>query len=277
MNKLPFADLHVHSFMSDGTMSPKDILKKAEENGIGLLAIADHDMFDGSVELCKIGEESEVKCVPAAEITCTENGRQVHVLCYRPNLKNAAFLSFVAEGRKKLDMMSVRLIEKMKEAGYRVSREEFEKFEYDRTGGGWKALHYFLEIGVTQNLKDGFSLYDSFGCGYETAGFPSVKTAIDNIHSAEGIAVIAHPGVSLDANDSRCFVSQLERFVSFGADGVECFYPEHSAAISDICERFCDERGLLKTSGSDFHGSFTSRAFGVPRKKTEELRLNGII
>ena len=112
-NSLPFADLHVHSYYSDGTCSPGQILKTAEELGIGVLAVADHDVFEGSAELCEISKNSPVNCIPAVEITCDDNGRQVHVLAYRPDFTNEEFRKFVADGRRKLDGMSIDLIEKM--------------------------------------------------------------------------------------------------------------------------------------------------------------------
>ena len=275
--ELSFADLHVHSYYSDGTHSPAQILALAEEKGIGTLAIADHDVFNGSLELMKLSENSRVKCIPAVEITCDDFGRQIHVLAYHPDFTDDGFCAFVSDGRRKLDGMSMSLIEKMKAAGYSVSVEDFNAFNCERGGGGWKALHYFKSIGLTNELKDGFSLYPKFGCGYETAGFPSVCEAVSKIHSVGGIAVIAHPGVSVKTNDCSEFIAELEKLVGYGADGIECFYSEHTAEITALCECFCDEHGLLKTCGSDFHGSFLTRQLGTPCKKTEELRLDGII
>ena len=276
-NSLPFADLHVHSYYSDGTCSPEQILKTAEELGIGVLAVADHDVFEGSAELCEISKNSPVNCIPAVEITCDDNGRQVHVLAYRPDFTNEEFRKFVADGRRKLDGMSIDLIEKMQSAGYPVSVDEFDAFTCPRGSGGWKALHYFHSIGITKNLKDGFSLYPEFDCGYEKAGFPSVEKAIKMIHSVSGIAIIAHPGVSVKTRIEKEFLAELEKFVSYGANGIECFYSEHTPDITAVCELFCTERGLLMTCGSDFHGSFLTRQLGTPRKKTEELLLDGII
>ena len=276
-NNLPFADLHVHSYYSDGTYSPAEILSLAEEKGIGVLAIADHDVLDGSSELVKLSENSAVKCIPAVEITCDDFGRQIHVLAYHPDFTDECFRSFVSDGRRKLDGMSVSLIEKMKVAGYPVSVDDFERFTCKLGSGGWKALHYFKSIGITKELKDGFSLYSEFGCGYETAGFPSVCDAVSKIHSVGGIAIIAHPGVSVKTSLGEKFVSELEKLIGYGADGIECFYSEHSPEVTELCERFCDEHGLLKTCGSDFHGTFLTRQLGFPCKKTEELRLDGII
>ena len=62
MNDLPFADLHVHSYFSDGTMSPAELIKKAKASGVGLFAVADHDTFAGSAELCNLGEISGIQC-----------------------------------------------------------------------------------------------------------------------------------------------------------------------------------------------------------------------
>ena len=276
-NDYPFADLHVHSYYSVGTFSPAEILSLAEKKGVGLLAVADHDCFAGSEELCSVCAGSPVKCVPAVEITCTENRRQVHVLGYRPDFSNRRFSEFVSEGRRKLDGMSVSLIIIMKAAGYDVDVGEFENFRYDRSGGGWKALHYFRSKGIIKDLFDGFTLYPDFGCDYADAGFPGVRTAIEEVHSAGGIAIIAHPGVSLTVGDSNRFMDELMTFVSYGADGIECFYPEHSLETTAVCEHLCDALGLLKTCGSDHHGNFNMRPVGIPAKRISELRLGDIL
>lgn len=274
---IPFVDLHVHSYYSDGTFSPEQILEQAENAGVGLLAIADHDMTEGSAELCKISAHSRVQCVPAVEITCDDFGKQVHVLAYGADFSNTEFRSFVADGRRRLDGMSTDLVDKMQAAGYPVSREALESFPYTPGGGGWKALYYFKAVGITKQIKDGFSLYDRFGCGYDSAGFTSVENAVRNIHNAGGIAIIAHPGVSIKDKSDQDFVAELKRLIGYGADGLECFYSEHTPHITTLCVDFCDKNMLLKTCGSDSHGTFLSRQIGVPSVTAKELRLGKIL
>ena len=63
-----FADLHIHSYYSDGTMSPKEILEMAKNNNVALMAITDHDVLEGSRELLKICEGTGIKCIAGVEL-----------------------------------------------------------------------------------------------------------------------------------------------------------------------------------------------------------------
>jgi len=269
-----FADLHIHSYYSDGTMSPRQILDLAKERNVGLIAISDHDTFEGSVELMKICDKSGIKCIPAVEITTIDKGHQIHVLGYNPDFTSDRFRSFVAHGRKELDKMSITLINKLHYDGKAVSVEEYEAYPDDRTLGGWKALRYIVDSGIAKDKFEGMRLYPENGVGYETADFSDTETAIKEIISAGGAAIIAHPGLSVPKDS---FTDDLERYISYGASGAECYYSEYDEETTQRCLDFCKNRNLNITCGSDFHGTFLSRELGTPQISTEDLVLNKII
>lgn len=255
-------DLHVHSIYSDGTQTPAEILALAEERGVALLAIADHDLLTGSEELARLSAASLVKCIPAVELTACEGGTCLHVLAYGYRFGDSEFAAFVADGRRRLDEMSDRLIEVMERAGERVSVAEYGAFEHDHRLGGWKALHYLVEKGITSTPLDGARLYPMYGVGYDTAGFPTVAETCRAIHRAGGIAVLAHPGVTFGTLDGPVFEAKLRALVEQGIDGIECYYPRHDEATVARYLALCDELGLYVTCGSDSHGSFTGAALG---------------
>ena len=93
-----YADLHVHSMYSDGTMTIEEILEEADKQQVGLLAVSDHDMLDGARALQKLAKENEkyknIKCIPSVEINALDGERNVHILGFYVDLQNKEFDSF---------------------------------------------------------------------------------------------------------------------------------------------------------------------------------------
>lgn len=265
-------DLHVHSIYSDGTLTPAELLALAEERGVKLFAVADHDVLEGSKELVRLSAGSEVRCVPAVELTGFDSGVCVHVLAYGYSFADSEFAEYVKINRRKLDEMSDRLIEAMERAGEPVSGSEYASFEHNKRLGGWKALHYLVEKGITRAPLEGLPLYPRYGVGYGTAGFPPVAELCKVIHRAGAIAVLAHPGVTLGAIDLPENEAKLLKLISMGIDGIECYYPQHSPATVARLLALCDELGLYVTSGSDSHGAFTGAELGIIPVTLEDIR-----
>lgn len=270
-----FVDLHNHSLYSDGSMSPQEIVKAAKEAFVSILAITDHDVLEGSKELLRIGEKEGLHVISGVEVNAIEGKDNIHVLGYGVNLEDEIFNRRIKGNREKLDQISIILIDKLKAVGYNVSVEEFHRASYSMSYGGWKALYYFLEKGITDSLTDGFRLYDEYQCGYDIVDFPSVAEVVNWIHEANGIAILAHPGVSLLKPDmtNEEFYATLSQFLSYGLDGIECYYPKHSNMVTETCVRVCKERGLYITTGSDCHGAFQKSKIGELGVKLELLRL----
>ena len=82
MNPVKYADLHVHTFFSDGTFSPEEVVTLAKEKNISCIAISDHDCTDGVEPALKKGKELGVEVIPAVELTVIENSKEIHMLGY---------------------------------------------------------------------------------------------------------------------------------------------------------------------------------------------------
>lgn len=256
------ADLHIHSYYSDGTMSPEEILHEAVKNHVGLLAITDHDMLEGSIELKEMCINQDILYIPGVELDSLDQGINFHILGYGVDLQNKKFRGFVRKNRYLLDMVNVKLIEKMQEDYAAISMTDYNLFQYDRRKGGWKALHYLMEKGLTKNLREGFAYYSKYQVTHDCVDFPSVKTVCEAIHHAGGKAVLAHPGVSITEMDMELFKGRLMWLLGYGLDGIECYYATHSEAITQTSLAVCNEGDLLITSGSDCHGEFGSACIG---------------
>jgi predicted metal-dependent phosphoesterase TrpH len=270
------ADLHIHSFYSDGTMSPEDILAEALAKGVGLLSITDHDILEGSRELQRLCNKQDIQCISGVELDSLDNGIDIHILGYGMNLSDDVFCAFVEKNRSLLEQVSIKLVEKMQQDYASINLEDYLKYTYDNRKGGWKALHYLMEKGLTKTLIDGCTFYPRYGCTYDCVEFPSVATVCQYIHNAGGKAVLAHPGVVIKQKDMDIFKNEVIQLVDLGLDGIECYYPTHTNDITKACVEICKDRNLLITSGSDCHGQFQDTEIGEMDMPIEQLNLGDL-
>ena len=194
-------------------------------------------------------------CIPAAELECTWEGVQLHILSYGADPSDPRLMGLAARNREILDGMSDTLIERMIPEHPKLSLEGFRAFSHDRSLGGWKGLHYLHSMGVTRTPKEGAHLYARYDVLYENAGFPDLSTLLDAIHGAGGKAVLAHPGYTLKALDEDEMEHRVRELIDWGLDGLECYYPLHDAKMTRSFRSLCLEKDLLITAGSDCHGS----------------------
>lgn len=270
------ADLHIHSFYSDGTMSPKEILITAFNRNVGILAITDHDILDGSVELMKLCGKYDIKYISGVEIDVIDSGINYHILGYGVNLEDKVFCDFIEQNCILLEEVNIKLIEKMQNDYECITLSDYLNFTYDKRMGGWKALHYFVKKGLTKSLYEGFMLYSKYEHSYNCVQFPSIKLACKYIHNAGGKSILAHPGKVINETNIDDFKKELLRIINLGIDGIECYYPSHTEDITNVCIEICEDRNLLITCGSDCHGEFEDTEIGEMNIPIENLRLGDI-
>lgn len=273
----PYADLHVHSYYSDSSMSPEEIVRAAGAGGVGILAIADHDILAGNLASRDICKAYSIRYIPAVEIDTLYKGENYHILAYGFDAGNTAFTEYINHTRFLLDEVSVKLVELMSADYSGISLKDYFEYEYDRRLGGWKALQYFMDKGLTSFLKEGIGFYNKYGVTYDKSGYSTITAAAYRIKSAGGYAVLAHPGELILSSDKEEIKDELRRIVLFGMDGIECYYPTHSDVMTGACVEVCEENSLLITSGSDCHGTFGKTSVGEMKMPVGKLRLGKLL
>lgn len=271
-----FADMHIHSKYSDGSLTPEEIVRTARGNGVGLISVCDHNVIEGSIETARIAREAGLKYILGVEIDAIFEGQDVHILCYNADFANQPLIKSIRSARAVLDGMSAELLRRMIKDYPVLSEEDYAAFTHDSTKGGWKMLQYLAARGVTGSLKEGFPYYDKYGVTYAEAGFESAEHTVALIHAAGGKAVLAHPGVNFSTESISGFERQLEHIMDIGLDGVECHYVRHTPGITRKCIEICDRRGKMITAGSDCHGAFNNNQIGQTRTSISDLRLDGL-
>jgi len=272
-----YADLHIHSTHSDGSLSPEEIVREAVAHGVGLIAVTDHELVSGSLEAEPIARRAGLGFIRGVEVECRADGRFHHLLAYGVDFFEPRFACLIAENRRKLDDMSVELVRRLEPLYPQLSLPDFEAFEHDVTLGGWKGLGYLLHRGVTKTIREGMPLYNLHGVTYEGAGFPPLDAAVTAIHQAGGHVVLAHPGATVPHPDGETFLAGVRALLDRGLDGVECYYPLHTDEMTRRLLELCRARELLITAGSDCHGVFGRTRVGQMDVPVEALSLKGLI
>ena len=270
-------DLHVHSYYSDGTMSPKEIVREAKNKNLGIIAITDHDVLDSYEEVKVEAEKEGIIVIRGVEIDSIFEGHLVHLLAYKFN-DNKKFFELVNKAKEQLLETSIELIRRMEKDYENISLEDYNSYEYDRRKGGWKGIHYLFDRKVTEGLFDGMKFYGKYECGHEKFDFPSVKEVCDTTHEAGGYVVLAHPCNYYKDKTKEKILEKLEILKSDGIDGIECYYPANSDLMTETCVEFCKDNDLIITAGSDSHGDFGAVSKGIEyylgAVKADDKKLN---
>lgn len=243
-----FADLHVHTYLSDGTFSPQEAVERAKGMGLSCIAITDHDCVDGIEPASEAGEKLDLEIIPGVELTAQEEGIEVHLLGFFIDWKDEPFLKklkIICQSRVK---RTYQMIERLKK--YNIAIDPEEVFRTSGPGSVGR-LHVALVMekhGYVSSVKEAFNRYigDKAPC-YVRHFEISAKEAIAEIKRIGGAAVFAHPYVMGKNN----FIAQ---FIKYGLDGIEAYHSDHPGTASKHYIELAQKYKLLVTGGSDCHG-----------------------
>lgn len=275
-------DLHIHTYYSDGTMSPKEVVEDAKRKNLGIIAITDHDVLDSYEELKVEAEKAGIIAIRGVEIDSIFEGHLVHLIAYKFE-DNEKLFKLINHAKEQLLETSIELIRRMENDYEGISLEDYNSYEYERRKGGWKGIHYLHDRKITEGLFDGVKFYGKYDCGHEKFAFPSVGEVCNTVHDANGYVVLAHPCNYYSNKNKEDILEKLEILKSLGIDGVECYYPANSDLMTNTCLEFCKDNNLIITAGSDGHGDFGAVSKGIEyyigaiNKDSEILNINKLL
>jgi predicted metal-dependent phosphoesterase TrpH len=240
-------ELQAHSTVSDGQLSPAEVVAQAWEAGVTTLALTDHDAIAGVAEAAEAAEKLGVELVPAVEMSCVhEYAEDLHICGYWVDL--ATITPTCERAQRERISRAEEIIGRLNKWGFEVKLEDAIAEAGDALSIG--RPHIARAAGATGDLGPFFEEYlVPGGKAFVPRRWPTAEQAIALIHEAGGSAVIAHPYWDIDDPDE---VEDLIR--SLRPDGVEVFYPPHTQEQTEHLLELCDELGLVPTGSSDFHG-----------------------
>jgi 3',5'-nucleoside bisphosphate phosphatase len=263
----PRFDLQSHSTHSDGSLPAAEVVARAAEAGVELLALSDHDTIAGVSEAMSAGERLGVRVVPAVEISAVDDGastpRELHILGYNVDHVQPQLRERLTEFLADREQRTLRMADALKQEGFELDESELR----ERIAGGKPIGRPHLagavlsapanaarlqreQIGDVGSLIRGYLIEGK--PAFRMRVTPTVAEAVEAIHDAGGVAVWAHP--FWDISDPQEVLDSVERFAALGMDGIEVFYITHTRDQTELLARRSGELGLLQTGSADYHG-----------------------
>ena len=270
-------DLHIHTTASDGTFTPEEVVREASRIGLAAVAITDHDTAAGYARAAAEGENCGLEVVPGIEIS-TKFRSAVHILGYYIDAQSPALGEVLDWMHRDREERNVKLCAMLRASGVDIDIERMHARFGDLVGRPHFA-EIMIENGMARDMNDAFErLLNKNKPYFIPRQFLPIERSIEIIREAGGTAVLAHPfQYRLDDEALR---ELIEHCMASGLEGIECRYSGYDARMCAYLESLAAEYGLVRTGGSDFHGTIKSDILlgtgkgelNVPYAFLEELR-----
>ena len=258
-NTLLNADLHSHSVVSDGTLSPEELALRAKSNGVELWALTDHDEVGGLERAMAAAREQGLPFLTGTEISVSFVGATVHIVGLGFDHTDATLLKGLSTTRSGRAQRAQQMSDELAKAGIPGALEGAMKYvgNPDLISRSHFA-RYIVEAGHCPDTNAVFRKYLAEGKpGYVPHQWAKLSEAVGWITGAGGVAVIAHPGrYPLSANEEFALFTE---FKNHGGQGVEVITGSHGRADFIKYADYCSEFDLVASRGSDFHSPAESR------------------
>ncbi|MCD4847063.1 MAG: PHP domain-containing protein [Candidatus Aegiribacteria sp.] len=257
-----YVDLHLHSTASDGTRSPSELIELAAERGLSIIAITDHDTFDGIPRGMEAADSMGITMIPGVELSVDleEKGLSAHLLGYFPGSDPDKLISgstplgkaitFIQGGRER---RNPRILEKLSHTGIHIDIDSLKLIAGGDVIGRPHIAEALIAGGHVGNFREAFDRYLAKGKpAYVDRDRLPVHEAVRLIADADGLPVMAHPGyIQMEPNELKLFFGRMK---NYGLAGIEAYYPGHSILFTRLLKEFASRYELVLTGGTDYHG-----------------------
>lgn len=262
-------DLHMHTTASDGRHTPAELLGMVRSAGLVCFSVTDHDTLDGMEAVAKLLTANDPPLLSGVELSVSVNGDDMHMLAYGFSASDrplgSALRRFQAERQKRGEA----IVEKLNKLGLPIPFSEVQKSANGAVIGRPHISDTLIRLGLARTTEEVFRKYIGYdGPAYVPKATWHPEEAIQLVHEAGGIAVMAHP-----------FLSDMQRhlptLIPLGLDGVEAYHYTHTRAQTERLLELARQHDLVVTGGSDFHGR-AERDTGIGSQRVPEALLQPI-
>ena len=255
------ADLHCHTTVSDGSVSPEFLVSLAKRVGLSAVAITDHDYYAGSYHAAELGVKHGITVIEGIECSTADKarGHRVHILCYR--CKYTEVLDDLLAKANRSREEAVRQMIRKASRLYPIT----EEMVMDGVGangfcGKQHIMLALMKAGYTDEMfgdlyRQLFSVKD--GSCFVSVAYPDALEAMRCLRESGGVIVLAHPSVYGS-------IASLDDLIRAGLHGVELYHPRNTSEHQKMLLEAAAEHGLLLTGGTDFHGCFAEKSRLLP-------------
>lgn len=243
-----FADLHLHTNFSDGTFSPEELTGHAQRHGFAAVALTDHDTVEGCARMRAACDRAGIEFIAASELTAELHGNELHLIGYYLDTSHARLLGEMAKFQAVRQNRIREMVARLNEWNIPLRSEAVFALANCQSPGRPHVARALVQAGFCSTLDEAFERFLKKNRPAWVPKFTmSALDAINLIHEAGGVAVMAHPGL----NRTDGVIPEL---VAAGLDGLECYHTKHTNANAEHYRRIAAGHQLLVTGGSDCHG-----------------------
>lgn len=264
-----YADMHMHSLHSDGSLTPTQIVEYAAGIGLKAISLTDHDCVEGIEEAMEVGNRLNVEIIPGLELSATIDDEDIHILGYFVDYSNQKFRETLELFKKQRLFRAERIVSKLNKIGIGVKIEAVYEKAGNAVIGRPHIASAVVDSGFADTYNSVFQNYIGFGCpAYEKKFQMSPQQAVEMVNEVGGVAVLAHPSMYMKHRF-------LKNIIEAGIDGIETVHPKHSPQATRYFKGIVSEYFLLETGGSDCHargGEIMIGKFPAPYSFVEAIK-----
>ncbi len=243
-----YADLHLHTLFSDGTYTPNELLRGAQDKGLAAISLVDHDTVSGIELALKEAKAKKIEVIPGIELSAEYKSKEVHILGYFIDYKSKNLSRKLAVLRENRIRRIHKIVGELKNIGLKLKAQSVFDIAAGGTPGRMHIAQAMVKQGLVNSIHEAFEKYigdkgPAYICGFRLSPLEAIRL----IKDSGGIAVLAHPYIL--NNDEL-----IPEFVKCGLKGLEVYYPEHTRSMVNFYLSLARQYNLAVTGGSDFHG-----------------------
>ena len=271
------ADLHIHTYFSDGGQSPADVIRGANRAGVNLISVTDHDNSNARHEVKELALKSGIIAVDGEEVSAYDGEVKVHILAYGMDYSNPAYAKF---NKKLYDGAEERTFDILKKlAAAKINISYGDVLRERRCKASPLHATYIAVAGARKGYASSPTSFYMRYLNYGEVGFscicrPTPEETAEVISACGGVSSLAHPGrISLEKEG---VIKLLQRLKEAGLKGIEAVYSGHTMGETQYYKDLAEEYGLLITGGSDTHYSEGNRKVGTPPFYPDDALLSAL-
>lgn len=255
---MKYIDLHVHSTYSDGTNTPAELVALANTSGLSAIALTDHDTIDGirfaQAAAASLTTETPLRIIPGVELSAAYKERDIHILGLFIDPENTALSDALMTARENRRQRNLTMLQRLSDAGYPLTEAELANGSDASCIGRMHFANALVARGYAKDTAEVFRRFIGTDSPYYVPReFITPQDAISLIHSAGGLAFLAHPLLyHLEQPELEQLIHQL---TDYGLSGLEAIYTTNSNEDEQYLRTLASRNGLLISGGSDYHGS----------------------
>ena len=247
-------DLHIHSTASDGSLTPTEVVNRANDLGLTAMALTDHDTVAGIDEALEAAKDLDMEVIPGIEVSCIYKEKEIHILGLYIDHTNPELLSFLKEASRKRYDRNMEMLAAFNKDGFEITVEDLHCGNPKTVITRAHFARALLKRGYVSSVDQAFRKYlNPDRPYYRSRELITPEEVLNALQAAGGFPVLAHPlQYKLGWAGTEELVSMLKEH---GLCGLECFHSSNNQDESGKLRKLAKKYALAPTGGSDFHGA----------------------